>query len=144
MTARRGPATPEAAPTNTSLGGPRMSEFISDVTMRTLSQAMSGLAMRQRTIADNLANIDTPGFLAGKVDFESSLRLALAEGRDPRTATQVATARSLEPTRDHGSNVNLDEETLAGQETMLQTQLIAQALTNKFKGLRTAIGGGGA
>lgn len=116
-----------------------MTEFISDVTMRTLSQAMSGLAMRQRTISDNLANVDTPGFLAGKVDFESSLRLALLNGEDPRTS-ELATARSLEPTRDNGSNVNLDEETLAGQETVLQTQLVATALTNKFNGLKTAIG----
>ena len=119
-----------------------MSEFISDVTMRTLSQAMSGLAVRQRTIGDNLANVDTPGFLAGKVDFESSLRLALADGLDPRSSA-VATARSLEPTRANGSNVNLDEETLAGQETVLQSQLIAQALTNKFNGLKTSIGQSG-
>lgn len=116
-----------------------MTEFLNDVTMRTLSQAMTGLAMRQRTIADNLANVDTPGFLAGKVDFESSLRLALADGDDVRVS-ELATARSLEPTRANGSNVNLDEETLAGQETVLQTQLIAQALTNKFNGLKTAIG----
>ncbi len=116
-----------------------MTDFFGDVTMRTLAQSMSGLAMRQRTIADNLANVDTPGFLAGKVDFESNLRLRLAAGDDPRSSV-IATARSLEPTRDNGSNVNLDEETLAAQETVLQTQLIAQALTNKFNGLRRAIG----
>ncbi|WP_028326745.1 flagellar basal body rod protein FlgB [Dermatophilus congolensis] len=116
-----------------------MNDFISDVTMRTLSQAMSGLAARQRTISDNLANVDTPGFLAGKVDFEASLRQALADGEDPRL-TEIATARSLEPTRANGSNVNLDEETLAGQETVLHTQLIAQALTNKFNGIKNAIG----
>lgn len=116
-----------------------MTDFISDVTMRTLSQAMTGLTMRQKTISDNLANVDTPGFLAGKVDFESSLRLKLADGEDPRTGA-LATARSLEPTRANGSNVNLDEETVAAQETVLHTQLIAQALTNKFNGLKTAIG----
>lgn len=116
-----------------------MSDFMADVTTRALSQAMSGLAMRQRTISDNLANVETPGFLAGKVDFESALRQAVADGADPR-ATEVATARSLEPTRVNGSNVNLDEETLAAQQTVLSTQLAAQALTNKFNGLKTAIG----
>ena len=116
-----------------------MTDLIGDVTTRTLSQAMSGLALRQRTIADNLANIETPGFLAGKVDFESALERAVADGTDPR-ATQVATARSVEPTRVNGSNVNIDEETLAGQQTVLSTQLIAQALTNKFNNLKTAIG----
>ncbi|WP_168582422.1 flagellar basal body rod protein FlgB [Gephyromycinifex aptenodytis] len=120
-----------------------MPDLIGDVTMRALSQALTGLSMRQRTIADNMANVDTPGFLAGKVDFESSLKSALADGIDPRTAN-LATARSLEPTRTNGSNVNLDEESVAGHETVLATQLASLAMTNKFKSLRTAITGSGA
>ena len=130
--------TDEAQPTH-SQGDPQMTELVGDVTMRLLQQAMSGLAMRQRTIADNLANVETPGFLAGKVDFESALRQAYADGSDPAGA-QIATKRSLEPTRVNGSNVNLDEETLAGQQTVLQSQLVAQALTTKFTTLKTAIG----
>ncbi len=118
-----------------------MNEIVGgDMTMRILQQAMSGLALRQRTIADNLANIETPGFLAGKVDFEAALKQALADGEDPM-ATQVATARSLEPTRVNGSNVNIDEETLAGQQTVLSTQLVSTALTNKFNNLKTSITG---
>lgn len=117
-----------------------MTELVGDVTMRLLQQAMSGLAMRQRTIADNLANVETPGFLSGKVDFEAALKNAVATGEDP-LASQVATARSLEPTRVNGSNVNIDEETLAGQQTVLSTQLTAAALTNKFTILRTSLGG---
>lgn len=115
-------------------------DLIGDLTMRTLSEAMTGLSVRQRTIADNLANIDTPGFLAGKVDFESVLKTKYADGEDPR-GMDIATSRSLEPTRTNGSNVNLDEEAVAGQETLLQQQIVAQALTNKFKSLRTAISG---
>ncbi|MDO5628505.1 MAG: flagellar basal body protein [Mobilicoccus sp.] len=117
-----------------------MSDLIGDLTMRTVSEAMTGLSMRQRTIADNISNIDTPGFLAGKVDFESALRKAYTERRDPR-GIDVATARSLEPTRTNGSNVNLDEESVAGHQTLLTQQLAAQIMTNKFKGLRTAISG---
>lgn len=115
-------------------------EIAGDMTFRILQQAMSGLALRQRTIADNIANVETPGFMAGKVDFEAALRNAYANGEDP-LATQVATARSLEPTRVNGSNVNIDEETLAGQQTVLSSQLIAQALTGKFQSLRTSITG---
>ena len=117
-----------------------MTELVGDVTMRLLQQAMSGLAMRQRTIADNLANVETPGFLAGKVDFEAALKNAVANGEDP-LSTQLAKARSLEPTRVNGSNVNIDEETLAGQQTVVSTQLTAAAMTNKFTILRTSIGG---
>ncbi|MCW2531724.1 MAG: flagellar basal-body rod protein FlgB, partial [Blastococcus sp.] len=54
--------------------------MIGDATSTTLHAALSGLAQRQRVTADNIANIQTPGFLAGRVDFESSLRGALRNG----------------------------------------------------------------
>jgi flagellar basal-body rod protein FlgB len=104
-----------------------------------LHSALRGLSLRQRTIADNIANIETPRFLAGKVDFESQLRDAVRSGDTAFAAP--STARSLQPTRIDGNNVNLDEETLAAQETGLRYELAVTALTNKFNGLRTAIGG---
>ena len=103
-----------------------------------LHSALDGLALRQRTIADNIANIETPRFLAGRVDFESSLRQAAAEGT---AAEGPSVARSLQPTRLNGNNVNLDEETLAAMETGLRYELTIQAITNRFNGIRTAIGG---
>jgi flagellar basal-body rod protein FlgB len=117
-----------------------MTDLVGDVTMRALTQAMDGLALRQRTIADNLSNVETPGFLAGKVDFESALRSAVTSGDDPLGA-DITTARSLEPTRTNGSNVNLDEETLASMQTLLSIQLASSAMTAKFARLRTAISG---
>ena len=103
-----------------------------------LHSALRGLSLRQRTIADNIANIETPRFLAGRVDFESDLRDAVAEGRTP--TGPAAVSRSLQPTRIDGNNVNLDEETLASAETGLRYELTITALTNKFNGLRTAMG----
>ena len=117
-----------------------MLEPLGDATMSALHQALSGLALRQRTIADNVANIETPGFLAGKVDFEDSLRSTLATGGDPGTAAPTL-ARSLEPTNTNGNNVNLDEETLAGTQTNLSYQLVTEAMTAKFQRLHMAIGG---
>ena len=103
-----------------------------------LHTALRGLSLRQRTIADNIANVETPGFLAGRVDFESSLRAAAFEGVLPTDPPAVA--RSLQPTRTNGNNVNLDEETVAAVETGLRYELTITALTNKFNGMRTAIG----
>lgn len=37
---------------------------LEDRTLRTASTALSGLSRRQQVIADNLANVDTPGFSA--------------------------------------------------------------------------------
>ena len=103
-----------------------------------LHSALRGLSLRQRTIADNIANIETPRFLAGRVDFEASLRAAAATGEAPTAAPTVT--RSLQPTRLNGNNVNLDEETVAAMETGLRYELTVTALNNKFNGMRTAIG----
>ena len=103
-----------------------------------LHAALKGLSLRQRTIADNIANVETPRFLAGRVDFESTLRAAAASGQAPSAAPVVA--RSLEPTRLNGNNVNLDTETVSAMETGLRYELTITALNNKFNGLRTAIG----
>ena len=112
--------------------------MIGDVTTATLHAALSGLAQRQRVTADNIANVQTPGFLAGRTDFESSLRAELRQGRTP-TVSGGLTARSLEPTREDGNNVNLDSETVIATETGLRYQLALTALDGKYSGLRTAL-----
>lgn len=117
-----------------------MTDLIGDPTLRALGHALSGLSLRQRTIADNVANVDTPQFLAGRVDFESSLLSAISDGQDPGDAS-VVTQRSLAPTRTDGNNVNLDDETLAGVKTGLSYQLGVQAMTDHFARLRIAAGG---
>jgi flagellar basal-body rod protein FlgB len=110
-----------------------------DLTMVALHSALDGLAARQRTIADNVANLETPGYLAGRVDFESSLSAALAAG-DPSQAG-ITTRRSTAPTGVNGNNVQLDDETMQLIETQLRYQLTTQAVTNKLGLLRTAIDG---
>ena len=44
-----------------------------DQTTSILSQALDGLSARQSAISSNLANIDTPGYQAQTVDFETAL-----------------------------------------------------------------------
>ena len=112
--------------------------MIGDLTSTALHAALSGLAERQRVTADNIANVNTPGFLAGRVDFESSLRGALSGGDVPSVdGGQVL--RSLEPTNTNGNNVNLDAETLIATETGLRYQLALNALDGKYNSLRTAL-----
>ncbi|RBY79624.1 flagellar basal body rod protein FlgB [Geodermatophilus sp. TF02-6] len=117
---------------------PRNRPVIGDVTSTALHAALTGLAQRQRVTADNIANLQTPGFLAGRVDFESGLRSALSSGRTP-TGSAGTVARSLEPTRTDGNNVNLDAETVIATETGLRYQLALNALDGKYSVLRTAL-----
>jgi flagellar basal-body rod protein FlgB len=112
---------------------------LDDTTSIALHAALSGLARRQRVIADNISNIETPGFLAGRVMFEDALRSAVEAGNPAGTAVTVA--RSLEPTREDGNNVNLDHEVLANVDTNLRYRTMLRAVDDKFGLLRTAIKG---
>lgn len=113
---------------------------MNDITLDALHSALRGLATRQRVIADNVANLETPGFLAGRVDFESALRDAISGG--DAAAVRPTTERSLAPTGVNGNNVSLDVETLASIDTNLRYQLTVEAVNAKLGLLRTAIKGG--
>ncbi|MFI5911208.1 flagellar basal body rod protein FlgB [Dactylosporangium sp. NPDC051541] len=113
--------------------------MLEDTTQVAIHAALAGLAKRQRVIADNIANINTPGFLAGRTDFEDALRLAVQAG-DPKD-TDITTARSLEPTREDGNNVNLDHEVLSNIDTGLRYQTMLRATDDKFGLLRSVIRG---
>ncbi len=112
---------------------------MNDITMTAVQVALRGLAMRQRAIADNIANVETPGFLANRVDFEDSLRAAIA-GRSP-SAASMSTTKSLDPTNLTGNNVRLDAETVGMIDTNLRYQLAIEAANAKFRLLRTSIKG---
>ena len=111
-----------------------------DVSTSSLKVSVAGLAARQTAIADNIANIETPGYQARKVKFEEALSSAVAHGRPPATVTPTVQT-SLEPTRLNGSNVNLDEETLSHLDTTMRYQLTLRAMDSKYGMLRDAIKG---
>jgi len=111
---------------------------VGDVTTQALHAALTGLAERSRVTADNIANINTPGFLAGRTDFESALQNSLSSGQMP-TISGGSVARSLEPTNTNGNNVNLDDENVIATETGLRYQLALNALDGKYSVLRTSL-----
>lgn len=106
------------------------------VTSVALRSALDALALRQRVIADNVANIATPGFLAGRVNFEDALAEAVRAGDG---GVDLRVSRSLEPTRTNGNNVNLDAETLLNVDTNLRYQLATRAVDGQFTAVRTAM-----
>lgn len=113
---------------------------VSDFTIDSLHTALRGLSTRQRVIANNLANSETPGYRAGTVSFEDSLRTAMRRGEPKRTT--VAQGTSTNPVFVNGNNVELDEETVALVETGMRYQLLTQAVSSKYSIIRTAIGRG--
>lgn len=107
--------------------------------MTALQSALRGLSTRQRVIADNVANIQTPNFKAGEVDFEAALSSALEAGDTPTVTPGIS--RSSAPSRLDGNNVNLDEETMKMLDTTMRYELTVRAMSEKFALLRTAIKG---
>jgi flagellar basal-body rod protein FlgB len=108
---------------------------VGSVTQAALQSALDGLALRQRSIADNIANVNTPGYTAKRVQFEDALAQSVRQGQG---VVPASTSRSLEPTRLDGNNVNLDTETLSNVDTVLRYQFATQAMNGELTGVRAA------
>lgn len=130
-----------------------------DRAFRTLEIALKGLSLRQQVIANNLANIDTPGFKASDATFETELKRAL--GRDkgggmafaqthpahlsvPESDTVSAVAprvvlQNTQALRNDGNNVDIDREMLRLVETNINYNAMVQLIAKKFSLLRTII-----
>lgn len=113
--------------------------MLDDIATVTLSTALSSLSARQRVSADNIANIETPNFRASQVDFESSLREAVAAG-NPAQAMPAVSPTS-DPAGINGNNVSLDAETVTNEKSALQYSLLSGALSMKFSLIDSAIKG---
>jgi flagellar basal-body rod protein FlgB len=121
---------------------------------RLLEGALTGLAVRQRVIADNVANADTPNFKAASVAFEAQLRRAMGaadrlrltpvanglpdDAAPARITPQVATLQHTTRRLD-GNNVDLDEQLVQLAETNLTYNALAQLLANRLQLLRSVI-----
>ena len=113
---------------------------MNDPTIAAIQSALTGLSARQRAITDNVANLETPGYLAKRVDFEDSLSQAIAGG-DP-TQMQLSSSVSTAATNLQGNNVNLDSENVSLIDTELRFQLLVNGLNSKFNILRSSMNKG--
>jgi flagellar basal-body rod protein FlgB len=113
---------------------------IGDTTMQGLEYALDGMKARMDVHANNLTNANTPGYVAGRVDFESSLKQALA-GRDLDrvAAPQVENAMGLPDAQ--GNTVSLETEMTELMKANLMQRTLVNAYNFKVGVLRAAITG---
>ncbi|MEI6503336.1 MAG: flagellar basal body rod protein FlgB [Armatimonadota bacterium] len=126
-----------------------MLRYVSDVTSAALERALTGEAARQRATADNLANIDTPGYRPRGVSFEDQRRAALSTD-DDRVATErvagvqpraeVATGGAL---RRDGNAVDLEAEMVQLSESQVHYAAVTKLLAHKLQMLRSVATEGG-
>ena len=122
-----------------------------------LHKALSAYALRQRSIADNIANVNTPGFRRSEVRFEEDLKKVLRKrgvrGRRTRArhftigVTNIAQLRPRivlpdDPSLASGvNNVDIDQEMVEAAKTTIRFQAAAQRIRGTYSSLRSAIRG---
>ena len=99
--------------------------------------ALDSVVEQQQAIANNIANVNTPGYQADQVTFESSLAHAVADGGE---AAAQAVPEGLS-SGSNGNNVSLPTEMTLMQENDLENQTVVNSLNDQFALLTDAITG---
>ena len=94
---------------------------------------MDLLSLRQRLVASNIANGDTPGYKTKDLDFQFEF-LSLVEGSRPN----VVEVEGLRVKND-GNNVSIDRESRLLSETALRFNLASSLLRGQIQLVRSAI-----
>ncbi len=135
--------------------------IFSKTTVPVLEKSLSAYSLRQKVIADNLANIETPGYTRQSVTFEDELSQALKnpEGHlaapDPHhipigssgtveyVTPRVTTAASQggDPYLSGVNNVDIDTEMVELAKNQMRFRLAARMMQGVFQGLQKAIRG---
>lgn len=103
-----------------------------------LEQYMTLLSERQKLVASNIANADTPGYKTRDIDFQAELQNA-SSGLP--AAVQEVSGLTV---KNDGNNVSLDRESRLLAENALRFNIASNLLRSQIKVVRMAIEGGSA
>jgi len=126
---------------------------------RLLGSAMDAAVLRQQVAADNIANVNTPGFRRRFVRFEDELSRAV-RGRGvsgavthprhiPIGAAPIGRVRpqvvrdDATVMRNDGNNVDIEREMAINAAAELQYAALTQVTSARYKMMRSAITQGG-
>lgn len=129
---------------------------VSDKTLKALTTALNFREMRQELISSNVANANTPGFKAKKMDFEEALARALdVDGQMKMGATDgrhfnVGNGgfNNLEPeiyenpngvVSENGNTVDVEAEMATMAENKLMYDALVQLINKKMGIMKYAI-----
>lgn len=126
------------------------------ITTAMLQKALDGVWQRQRAISNNIANHETPGYKAIKVNFEDSLEKEIKKiGNGVHTKERIAEGiEALKESnidlysdystanRADGNNVDLDLENIEMAKNQIQYQYLTRSMTDMFARLKYAISEG--
>ena len=101
-----------------------------------LEQYLNVVSMRQKLVAANIANADTPGYKTQDIDFQASFESAMAGGGPIAGDASGLTAKN------DGNNVNLDREARLLAENAMRFNVASSLLHSKLAMVKEAIRGG--
>ena len=137
-----------------------LSGIIGGKMLSALEQVASFTQARQKVIAENIANVDTPGYRHKNVDVGSFQR-ALAQALDSSRGDGVAKVRSDQVQYDQagsmvlrpdvesadnlmfhdGTNGQIERDMTEMSRNQLLNQIAVDMLAKKYRGIETAIRG---
>ena len=98
-----------------------------------IEQYMDLISMRQKLVASNIANSDTPGYKTQDFDFQSALN-SIATGGSPEPV-----AVSGLNTKNDGNNVDLDRESRLLAENALRFSVAENLMKGQISQIKEAI-----
>ena len=106
-----------------------------------LDSYLTLVSQRQKLVASNIANADTPGYKTKDIDFEAQLNAALQTG-GANPSPPAVTVPGLRVKND-GNNVDLDREARLLAENALRFGLASTLMKGQFAQIKEAIKEGG-
>ena len=110
-----------------------------DPLLNTVEYALGGLQLRLDTVANNIANANTPLYRSQKVDFETSLAGALRSGR-PAPTNGPAVVDGNDLVDNAGTSVSIENELTEMTKSSLERQVMVSGFNYKIDMLKAASG----
>lgn len=95
-------------------------------------------SLRTGLVANNMANIDTPGFKTQDIDFQQELSRADQQGGSAPLQPFIHRVGGLEERAD-GNNVSMDRESMLMAQSQLQYAMGVTMLRDELKRIQMAI-----
>jgi flagellar basal-body rod protein FlgB len=101
-----------------------------------LERYMTLLSTRQKLVASNIANADTPGYKTKDIDFRAEFAKQM-EGQNS-LGPQTIESTGL-PVKSDGNNVSLDRESRMLAENAMRFQVAASLTRSQLHAIQSAI-----
>lgn len=110
-----------------------------DPSIQALRSALNQTWMEQQVHSHNIANVETPGFKAKKLEFQKVLRESEDKGKAVLEYKPMITEDNQTEARPDGNNVQVESEELEMWKDYIQYSALTSRISGRFSTLRYVI-----